>query len=140
MKFLTALLCVSFPWMTLSSDSEEPSDAAKEQTPHRAETMPAANGLTFKMWHIPFQRGPDFPPGPPPDQVPESKAPEDLRAWLQKTTSDTIRFAPGEEALYDGRLRILSAWARPETISSIEAFASKHWNLDAKRRIRVEVS
>lgn len=70
-----------------------------------------------------------------PEEVPEDQPPGDARAWFE---ANGIPFAEGEEAFFDGRLRVLMVRAQAATIERVDKIVHQHWPHLPVENLRVE--
>ena len=130
-------------------EAAEPSEPLEKGKHREPATKPQRDELRVKMWYVPYQSsGSSLYDDPPPELIPESIAQVDAREWLQRRFRSQIpgklgdlHFAPGEEAFFNGRLRVLMVRASPATIALIDNFARSSWKLEAVESVlRVEAS
>jgi hypothetical protein len=139
MKFLIPLLSAIGLWTPLTGKAGEPSAPVEKgeqpESPPKSKPQPPQ----VKMWFIQYHRDPGVYGDPDPNRVPESEAQIDAREWLQRVAE--IHFAPGEEAFFNLRFRVLMVRASPATIALIDHFAHTAWKLDTVRpAIRMEAT
>jgi len=117
----------------------EPSQPPGNENQPQSATKPGHEDRQVKMWFVQFHRDPGLYGDPDPDRVPESEAQVDARPWLLRTAN--IHFAPGDEAFFNLRFRVLMVRASPATIALIDKHSRTAWRLEAlERTIRVEAS
>ena len=139
MRFLIPLLCVICACMPLRGAAGDPSEPPGKGKRLDSATKPEGEELRVKMWYVPYHHSPSITGDPAPETVPESKAQIDAREWLEKAA--TIHFAPGEQASFNLRFRVLMVRASPVTLTSIDSYARNAWKFEAiEPAIRVEAS
>jgi len=126
MKILIALFCWLCPCLLFGDSPGVPS----------SEQQPDAQELRVKMWYLPVTKLTGTARDRLPEEVPETQPPVDERAWFE---ANGIHFVPGEEVLFDGRLRVLMVRAKGATIEKISQVVHNQWPDNPVEFLRIEV-
>lgn len=126
MKILIALFCWLCPCLLFGDAPAIPS----------LEHQPDAQELRVKMWYLPVTKMTGTARDLLPEEVPETQAPVDGRRWFE---DNGIQFGPGEEVLFDGRLRVLMVRAKGATIEKIGQVVHHQWPDNPVEFLRIEV-
>jgi hypothetical protein len=123
MRFLLLLFCLVSPCLRVLGE----------------EAKSAPQDLRVRMWIIPPDyyccRNPGISSAPQEKPGPASTQ-SDIRPWLE---AHGIKFAPGEEAIYDVSVGVLLVRAKAETLDAIDALGLQVWAREPIRDLHAEM-